>query len=434
MLMKRYHLYCLTAVLISIASCSTINPDKVTNPITIASPSPTTQLQKVSLNESQTRYVEAGNSMAFRFMKQMYEGKNMVCSPLSLQYALAMAANGASGETLDQITDFLGYGQDGIEALNAYSKILLEQLPAVDLDVTLKVTDALLVNNRFPLLPSFKSTVEENYYAAVENMDFKSPQQVSNRINEWASKNTNGFIDKVIDPAEISDGAAAFIMNALYFKAKWAGSEWDPMFNEDFTGPEDFHLGNGKTAKKDMMRNTDWHQYAEMDGYKVLVLPYDGGKFNMYILLPDENDLDGLIEKMQVTSWSSILGSLKQDAEVSVRLPKFDIENKFTLNDALQELGIKKAFQKSVAEFDRMFATDDYYFWIEKIIQKSRIAVSEWGTEAGSVTIVEIAAADGPPAEIKRINFYADRPFAFIIGEETSGTILFSGTYTGSEL
>ena len=56
--------------------------------------------------------------------------------------------------------------------------------------------------------------------------------------------------------------------------------------------------------------------------------------------------------------------------------------------------------------------------------------MSEWGTEAGSVTVVEMAGdlAAGPPQEI--IEFYADHPFVFIIGEETSGTILFEGVVT----
>jgi serine protease inhibitor len=33
-----------------------------------------------------------------------------------------------------------------------------------------------------------------------------------------------------------------------------------------------------------------------------------------------------------------------------------------------------------------------------------------------------------PPQET--VNFYADHPFVFIIGEETSGTILFEGIVT----
>jgi serpin B len=368
--------------------------------------------------------------MSFRFLKEIYSGENLICSPLSLQYAISMAANGASGETLQEIIDFLGYGEEGIEALNEYSKTLLEQLPAVDLDVTLKVTDALLVNDDFPLLPSFKKTVEDNYYAAVDNMDFSDPEQIAARINDWAERNTNGFINKVLEPSEISVDAVAYIMNALYFKAKWAGDEYEPMFREEGTKPEDFRLNDGNTIKADMMRNTRYHEYAEMDGYKVLVLPYAKGKFNMYILLPDENDIDGLMDKLQTTSWSDIRANLKQDAIVHVRLPKFNIENKYNLNNVLNGLGVRKAFESASAEFDRMFELKDGYdYWISKVIQKSRISVSEWGTEAGSVTIIDMEATspgpDGP--EPKEVYFYADHPFVFIIGEETSGTILFEG-------
>ena len=426
--MKTLGIISAVAGFISLVSCSDIDWVRVKNPITISSPSPTEQITKVSLTDTQAGYVEAGNSMSFRFLKELYDEENLVCSPLSLQYALAMAANGASGETLQEIIDFLGYGEEGIEALNEYSKILLEQLPAVDLNVDLKVTDALLVNDMFPLLPSFKKTVETNYYAAVDNMDFSDPKQIAARINDWAKTNTNGFIDKLIDPSEISPEAVAFIMNALYFKAKWAGNKYSPMFREEGTRSEDFHLKNGKTVKAKMMRNTRYHEYAEMDGYKVLVLPYANGKFKMYVLLPDENDIEGMIEKLQTTSWSEIRANLKQDAEVHVKLPKFNIENKHNLNDALNALGVKKAFQPSVAEFDMMFQQKSgYYYWISKVIQKSRIAVSEWGTEAGSVTVVEMDAATDAGPDQKHVYFYADHPFVFVIGEKTSGTILFEG-------
>lgn len=411
-----------------IISCSDIDSVKVKDPITISSPSPTEQITKVTLSDMQSGYVEAGNTMSFKFLKEIYCGENLICSPLSLQYAIAMAANGASGETLQEIIDFLGYGEEGIDALNEYSKTLLEQLPAVDLDVTLKVTDALLVNDDFPLLPSFKKTVEESFYAAVDNIDFSDPQQIAARINEWAKRNTNGFIDKVIEPSEISADAVAYIMNALYFKAKWAGDEYSPMFREEGTKSENFTLNDGKTTKAAMMRNTRYHEYAEMDGYKVLVLPYANRKFNMYILLPDENNIEGLIEKLQTSSWTDILANLKQDAEVYVKLPKFNIENKHNLNDALNGLGVRKAFEPASAEFKGMFTPkDDYYYWISKVIQKSRISVSEWGTEAGSVTVVEMDGATDAGPGPKEVYFYADHPFVFIIGEETSGTILFEG-------
>ena len=428
--MKVTHILGVVAGLLSMISCSSLDIVKVKDPIRISSPTPTEQITKVSLDDTQATYVEAGNSMSFRFLGQLYDGENLICSPLSLQYALAMTANGASGETLQEIIDFLGYGEDGIDELNKYCKALLEQLPAVDLDVTLKVTDALIVNDQFPLLPSFKTAVENNYYAAVDNMDFSDPEQIAARINDWAKRNTGGFIDKVLEPSEISSLAVAYIMNALYFKAKWAGSQANPMFKENSTKMEDFSLINGKSVKTEMMMNTQYHQYAEMDGYKVLVLPYESGKFNMYILLPNENNIEALIAKLQTIAWSDILGSLKRDAEVHVKLPKFKIENKHNLNDALKALGVKMAFQRQVAEFDMMFKPKPgYFFWINKVIQKSRIEVSEWGTEAGSVTVVEMDGATdvGPGSKPKQLYFYVNHPFLFVIGEKTSGTILFEG-------
>lgn len=432
--MKKISLLFSAAVIAAMTSCTEL-PVMVKNPINVSSPTPTEQITKVSLDATQQGYVEAGNGMAFRFLEKMYEGKNLILSPLSLQYALAMTANGAEGETLQEIIDFLGYGSDGIEALNAYCKTMLEQLPAVDLDITLKLTDALLVNDLFPLLPSFQKTVQENYYAAVENMDFTDPAQVAATINDWARRSTNGFIDKVLESSEISPEAVAFIMNALYFKAKWAGSDYNPMFRDYATRDEKFTLSDGSTRQVSMMNNMRYHPYAEMDGYRVLALPYANRKFFMYILLPDENDLEGLVKKLPGISWKDVLSSFKTDAEVYLKLPKFDVENKFNLSDALQALGVKKPFVRGEAEFEQMFQPKEqhYDYWIGKVIQKARIAVDEWGTEAAAVTIVEMDGATeaGPGHEPKRVNFYADHPFVFIIGEATSGTILFEGTFTG---
>ena len=66
----------------------------------------------------------------------------------------------------------------------------------------------------------------------------------------------------------------------------------------------------------------------------------------MYILLPDKNDIEGLVNKLQATAWSDILSNLKQGVEVIVRLPKFSIENKYDLSEALVSLGVEKAFQE----------------------------------------------------------------------------------------
>ena len=432
--MTTRHLVIFALCSILMISCQNIKSEKIDDSessFDVFSPTPTEEISRVSLNEKQTEYVNTSNDMAFKLINKLYNDDNLVCSPLSLQYAMAMTANGASGETLEEITSFLGFEANEMNELNRFYKILLEQLPAVDLDITLKAVDALLVNDKFPLLPSYKNLVEDNYYAAVENMDFSNPSDVVTRLNEWAGLNTNGVINNIINPEELSDYAAAYILNALYFKAEWEGSVDNPMFIESNTESADFQMSNGTVISSEMMKSVRYYQYAEMDGYKVLVLPYAQGKYNMYVLLPDENDINGLIEKIQQTTWSEILANLKQDAEVHVQLPKFEIENKFNLAETLISLGVEKVFQKEDAELDNIFdikLAHDPKVWIEKIIQQTKISVDERGTEAASVSIEEIGATSpGPGEDPKIIYFHADHPFMFVIGEKTSGTILFEG-------
>lgn len=432
--MTTRHLVIFALCSILMISCQNIKSEKIDDSessFDVFSPTPTEEISRVSLSEKQTEYVNTSNDMAFKLINKLYNDDNLVCSPLSLQYAMAMTANGASGETLEEITSFLGFEANEMNELNRFYKILLEQLPAVDLDITLKAVDALLVNDKFPLLPSYKNLVEDNYYAAVENMDFSNPSDVVTRLNEWAGLNTNGVINNIINPEELSDYAAAYILNALYFKAEWEGSVDNPMFIESNTESADFQLSNGTAISAEMMKSVRYYQYAEMDGYKVLVLPYAQGKYNMYVLLPDENDINGLIEKIQQTTWSEILANLKQDAEVHVQLPKFEIENKFNLAETLISLGVEKVFQSEDAELDNIFdikLAHDPKVWIEKIIQQTKISVDERGTEAASVSIEEIGATSpGPGEDPKIIYFHADHPFMFVIGEKTSGTILFEG-------
>jgi serpin B len=433
--MKR--LIFLVAGLLAVAACSKVSKPRVEkDPLIISSPTPSEQITKVVLTDKQQQYVKAGNAMSLRFLKEMYDNSDIILSPLSLQYAMAMTANGASGETLKEITDFLGYGTDGIAALNEYSKILLNQLPAVDLDVVLKVTDALVVRDDYPLLPAFQKTMEDYYYAAVDNMSFSDPSLVVDRINDWTKLNTNGVIDKLLASSDIDEYTVAILLNALYFKAKWADNGRLPMFIEGDTHKDRFTLSNGTIRTVNIMNTANYFQYALMDGFRVLALPYAGGKFFMYILLPDKNDVNGLLGKLQGVSWSEITGSFCRDALVYVKLPKFDIENTFNLNDALKAMGVKRAFGTS-ATFDQMFAPKGHEsesFYIGKVLQKAKISLAEWGTEAAAVTAVILEATSAGPGETpqpKKIYFYADHPFVFVIGESTSGTILFEGVYSG---
>lgn len=71
-------------------------------------------------------------------------------------------------------------------------------------------------------------------------------------------------------------------------------------------------------------------------------------------------------------------------------------------------------------------------FYIETVIHKGFIEVTETGTEAAAVTAVTMSMAMSAPAqEAEPIPiFRADRPFIFAIREMQTGLVLFAGRVT----
>ena len=429
---KRTKMLIATTLLAIIVSCG---KEEVKDRIKISSPSPKQAITKVSLSDTEQEYVNSGNAFSFSCLDKLYSENtgSMIFSPLSLQYALAMVANGASGDTRNEITSTLGYGED-IDALNTYCNKLLNELPAVDLGVKLKLTDAMIVSDEFPVKDSFKRILEQSYYAPMEYIDASNKSKVVNRINEWASRNTNGLISPFISEDDIKGDFAAMILNALYFEAKWRSVSGIPMFLPEGTKKAyPFYYDGGGEGKVDYMTNSGYlFPYCEQDGFRVLGLPYSSEKFYFYILLPDEIGVSGaqnLIKNLKNLSWKEIVGSFHNE-KINLRLPKFSTESRYELQSCLKALGIKKSFLEGQAEFDKLFEKEGYYFWIDKVIQKARIIVEEKGTKAAAVTGTGLNGEDAaePP---KIIDFYVDHPFVYLIAERTSGVILFEGVYTG---
>lgn len=428
--MKKYILFPIMMVLL--AACQEKQPAAVEldDAFAIGLPAPEKSVTRISLDETQKGYVREGNKMSFNLLRQLsgQTDGSFVCSPLSLQLALAMTVNGAEGETAEEMLDVLGYGREGMDALNAYARILIEQLPALDLDVTVKLADAILTTDRYPLKQAFRSTLEEYYYAPAASMPFDDPAPVLAQVNEWARRNTEGLIDPMLQ--EMTPNAVAYLMNALYFKARWQGGDQDPMFCSDFTSDGDFHRADGSSVKVPFMSSRRHFPYADAGDFEMVALPYASGKFFLYLLLPKaEGGLDALVETLAATSWNTLTARLQREAEVHLLLPKFEVSGDFELSKALQALGIHRAFDPVSAQFNGLFDAPRSGFYISRVLQKARMTVAEWGTEAAAVTVVEVTEKSALPGKVIQVR--ADHPFVFVLGEQESGTVLFEGVYTG---
>lgn len=244
-------------------------------------------------------------------------------------------------------------------------------------------------------------------------------------INDWVKRKTEGKIDKILDPP-VPDAA---ILNAVYFKSRWASP-----FDERQTKNEAFRLSSSQQVAVPMMHRTGFYATAARNGYRAIRLPYVIPALAMVIVLPDEIDgLGDVIRRFDENEQTELLASISAPSTrgklVALTLPRFKSQFATDLVSAFRAAGMKLAFDPDRADFSGMTGRplSEGRLAINQIAHRAMIDVTEASTEAAAVTAVGIAAAaaagPAPEPEIFRV----DHPFLFYVTDRATGAVLFSG-------
>jgi len=358
----------------------------------------------------------ANNEFGFNIFKKLHQhnpDKNLFVSPSSIATALTMALNGANGPTADEIKNMLKINQFELANINTAYKTMLNTLPALDNEVTLRSANSIWYRQGFPVKPPFLETNTQYFGSQVQSLDFRNPD-AKNVINGWVSDKTRGLIPTIID--NIPDNAIMYLINAMYFKGSWT-HEFDkdetiemPFLKEDQTTTPVDMMGFGGTVKFPLY--TDESFYA-------IDLPYGDSVFSMTLLVPRGSaDVHDLMADLSSQSWQQIISGMSVQ-EMNLRMPKFKMEYEKSLNRALQELGMQTAFTRS-ADFSNIA---DAELSVDEVKHKSFIEVNEEGSEAAAVTSIGIIVTSLPTYPDILLN----RPFLFAIRENQAGNVLFVG-------
>lgn len=376
---------------------------------------------KIDLRSSETKMVRSDQSFAFNLLSNVYaeessnEDNSFMVSPLSLSMALAMTMNGAENETKVAMQEALRLKEFSEDEINSYYKKLKEALLATDPSTNLSIANSIWTNQNIIIKDEFLNTNKEYFNSSVESVNF-SDSRTSGRINEWASNNTNGLIKKVIDKTDPND--LMYLLNAIYFKGIWTSE-----FKKNNTLQKTFTLEDGATVSVDMMSQTEKLRYNDDANLQVVELPYGNSAFSMLVLLPkDEISLLDIINSLNNLGYWERLKSGLSEYEVELYLPKFKTEYSKKLNTVLSDMGMGLAFTDR-ANFSRM---SNVASKIDFVKQDTYISVDEVGTEAAAVTSVGMVTTS-LPMQPQRVVFNANRPFIYVIHENSTGSILFMG-------
>lgn len=368
----------------------------------------------VSLTEKSREVISVSNDFGIRLFTQaaLTEDDNMMLSPLSASAALSMLLNGCEGETYNQIRSMLGFEGMSPEEINESYQSLTTQLLNLDTTTRLALANAVWYRQGFAVKSPFLSRLEEDFDATCAALDFNSPGALET-INGWASDNTNGKIDEVLQ--EISPEAVMFIMNALYFKGTWT-----QQFDKSKTTTGLFRPENGPATEVDMMSGTIPVRSYYGSTCSALELNYGQQNFSMVIILPG-GTLTSFLGDFTPELWETITSGLDANTSqqsLDIRMPKFRFEFEKTLNDQLSSLGMTDAFNPVLADLSGI-ADDDIF--VSFVKQNTFVDVNEEGTEAAAVTTIGIELTSFPEPTV------IDRPFVFAIRERLSNTLLFIG-------
>jgi len=360
-------------------------------------------------------YAEFGLGLFRRLAEAEPEG-NVIVSPLSAGLAVSMLANGATGDTRAGIEQALAAGM-GLDALNLANAALADALRTDDLE--LAVANSLWAREGVPFLPAFMERNRQFYRAEVTSLDFTAPD-AARRINDWASRNTAGRITEMVR-APLDADLILYLMNAVYFKGRWQDE-----FRAEATRPRTFHAPGGD-VQRPMMTRTGSYGVLEGDGFQGVRLPYRGGRFAMYVLVPDAGrPLAELRGRMTAEAWRGWMEGFGA-AEVQLVMPRYRMALESRLNAPLQAMGMADAFSSARASFGAMLPAEylaRQNAYVSEAKQKVFIEVNEEGTEAAAVTGIEMrtTSVPAPPRE-----FVVDRPFILAIRDDQTGALLFVG-------
>jgi serpin B len=342
--------------------------------------------------------------------------ENVLISPLSVQTALSMAANGANGLTLEEILTVIGCNNCDVKDLNkqtAQLRILMEDQSGHPRLVS--ANGFFYDPDRVDVRESFIQILTDDYRAGFEEHNFNDPATVD-KINNWVKENTAGKIDKIID--EIDGLDLAFLINALHFKSDWATG-----FNPDETYPDIFTTGENTPLIVSYVSADRNFSSAQRQNFNMVDLPFKDSTYTFSLVQPVDAIADQLNWVLQLTStelkdmWTNL-----SYGRAYVRFPKLDIEYEEELKDPLERLGIIDAFSEGKANFSNLgTALIGPVIYISKVRHKAVLKVDEKGAEGAAVTSVGFSTTSAPP------QFSFDKPFVIVLRHTVTNTILFAG-------
>ena len=353
-----------------------------------------------------------------RLLYTISKDDNVLYSPYSIYTALMVLANGAQGETADNIARAMGYSD--IDKMNEEIKEYRTNFPS-DEGITLKNANLLTLMDTLVLSDTYKNETEAKlkdiYDAKVLIFSPEDRKKTVEDIKEFISEKTDGHIpDYEIAPSE------ATIINTVYFDGMWA----TPFSSE--TQKKTFHNKSGSETTTDFMYKKLETGYLNEDGIEALSYSYQHDLDMIFIKTSEESNVsmqDIYIQNNTEELFSKILSN---NRIVRCYIPMIDMD---IMNDKMKDVLDKCGYGAflGIQNYEGFTDNSESPLCINEIKHRAKINIDTKGTKASAVTEIGMTLGAALPSQTPEVipEFTLDRPYIFVIRDRSNGMLLFTG-------
>lgn len=348
---------------------------------------------------------------------------NVVFSPYSVFSCLSMIYAGAREQTADEMQKALSLNFSQLKVGPLASQLATSIKPKTgEMSYELNIANGVWVDVDTFVLSDFRHTLEEDFDANIESLDFSKTEESKDIINEWVSNETQGKIPRLLESGDVTDATRMVLTNAVYFKGSWSKP-----FEVKNTVRSNFHPTPKTDVPVPMMSQSAILPYFDNDLVQLLALPFLGSNPKnsnlacLFFLPKEDISMKEIEDNLTASVLQSWLGGL-EPTPINVKIPRFQLTMRFDLNDPLKSMGMNIPFTEK-ADFSGIDGMKDLF--ISKVVHETFFSLDEEGVTAAAATSGSLNITS--VLEKPSLSFVADHPFLFMIVDLTTKTPLFMG-------
>lgn len=369
----------------------------------------------LSLTDSEKAMVRRQNDFAFKMLAAEINGEdaNPIFSPMTFNNVLGMTALAAyDNNSISRIANALGIKDSDFAAFHSTNKKIREYICNAD-----PTSQVLSENATFS---EATLRMNDNGYYNASVLDGLSDIQGS--FNQWINKVTLGLIQDFQLPGKQGENMMTILANTMYFSASWRAKMSKKDTHRDY-----FNNADGSTSVVTMLTHRNYEVYGGSN-YLLMSVPYGNNAFEMLVILPDKGvSLNKVLGNLSAKELNIVIQKdHKYDVVKDNLVPLFNVKSTLDFKGKLKTLGLDDIY------FDTYMLGKSCKTPMSILMSKTVFNVSENGVQGASVGMSGGLCGSyiDPDKEINECEFICDRPFIYIVREQSTGAFMLMGMIT----